>query len=95
MLDCWLDRPTDRPTFAELVEHLGNLLQASAQQVCVAQTHIHTVYRDMFLEQLQHRSLAQNTPDVSLLPSLLDVTLSLKQPSDWSEFRLLSQPSSE
>ncbi|KAG7243784.1 hypothetical protein INR49_008416 [Caranx melampygus] len=28
MLDCWLDRPTDRPTFAELVEHLGNLLQA-------------------------------------------------------------------
>uniref|UniRef100_A0A7N6BN74 receptor protein-tyrosine kinase n=1 Tax=Anabas testudineus TaxID=64144 RepID=A0A7N6BN74_ANATE len=32
MLDCWLDRPTDRPTFAELVEHLGNLLQASAQQ---------------------------------------------------------------
>jgi len=33
MLDCWLERPTDRPTFAELVEHLGNLLQASAQQV--------------------------------------------------------------
>lgn len=33
MLDCWMDRATDRPTFAELVEHLGNLLQASAQQV--------------------------------------------------------------
>ncbi|XP_035270609.1 vascular endothelial growth factor receptor 2 isoform X1 [Anguilla anguilla] len=32
MLECWLDRPTDRPTFAELVEHLGNLLLASAQQ---------------------------------------------------------------
>ncbi|XP_042339126.1 vascular endothelial growth factor receptor 2 isoform X2 [Plectropomus leopardus] len=32
MLDCWLDRPTDRPTFTELVEHMGNLLQASAQQ---------------------------------------------------------------
>ncbi|CAN9500994.1 unnamed protein product [Ophioblennius macclurei] len=32
MLDCWLDRPTDRPTFTDLVEHLGNLLQASAQQ---------------------------------------------------------------
>ncbi|XP_034036391.1 vascular endothelial growth factor receptor 2 isoform X2 [Thalassophryne amazonica] len=32
MLDCWLDRPTDRPTFIELVEHLGNLLQASAKQ---------------------------------------------------------------
>ncbi|XP_076009360.1 vascular endothelial growth factor receptor 2 isoform X2 [Genypterus blacodes] len=32
MLDCWLARPTDRPTFSELVEHLGNLLQASAQQ---------------------------------------------------------------
>lgn len=38
MLDCWLDRPTDRPTFAELVEHLGNLLQASAQQVRLAPT---------------------------------------------------------
>uniref|UniRef100_A0AAY4DEX9 receptor protein-tyrosine kinase n=1 Tax=Denticeps clupeoides TaxID=299321 RepID=A0AAY4DEX9_9TELE len=32
MLNCWLDRPTDRPTFAELVDHLGNLLQASAHQ---------------------------------------------------------------
>ncbi|XP_076873231.1 vascular endothelial growth factor receptor 2 [Brachyhypopomus gauderio] len=32
MLDCWQDRPTDRPTFPQLVEHLGNLLQASAQQ---------------------------------------------------------------
>ncbi|XP_072771194.1 vascular endothelial growth factor receptor 2 isoform X2 [Nerophis lumbriciformis] len=32
MLDCWLDRPTDRPTFTELVEHMGNLLQASARQ---------------------------------------------------------------
>ncbi|XP_041912895.1 vascular endothelial growth factor receptor 2 isoform X1 [Alosa sapidissima] len=32
MLDCWLDRPTDRPTFNGLVEHLGNLLQASAHQ---------------------------------------------------------------
>ncbi|KAK5930830.1 hypothetical protein CgunFtcFv8_027038 [Champsocephalus gunnari] len=32
MLDCWLARPTDRPTFAELVEHMGNLLQASAYQ---------------------------------------------------------------
>uniref|UniRef100_A0A4W6CE05 receptor protein-tyrosine kinase n=1 Tax=Lates calcarifer TaxID=8187 RepID=A0A4W6CE05_LATCA len=50
MLDCWLDRPTDRPTFAELVEHLGNLLQASAQQVCMcvwiktkAHFHIHSL----------------------------------------------------
>lgn len=32
MLDCWLARPTDRPTFAEMVEHMGNLLQASAYQ---------------------------------------------------------------
>ncbi|XP_026880254.2 vascular endothelial growth factor receptor 2 isoform X1 [Electrophorus electricus] len=32
MLDCWQDQSTDRPTFTELVEHLGNLLQASAQQ---------------------------------------------------------------
>ncbi|KAM9435384.1 vascular endothelial growth factor receptor 2 isoform 2-T2 [Clarias gariepinus] len=27
MLDCWMDHPKDRPTFTELVEHLGNLLQ--------------------------------------------------------------------
>ncbi|XP_029285675.1 LOW QUALITY PROTEIN: vascular endothelial growth factor receptor 2 [Cottoperca gobio] len=32
MLDCWLERPTDRPTFAEMVEHMGNLLQASARR---------------------------------------------------------------
>uniref|UniRef100_A0A1A8S2T1 receptor protein-tyrosine kinase n=1 Tax=Nothobranchius rachovii TaxID=451742 RepID=A0A1A8S2T1_9TELE len=32
MLDCWMDCATDRPMFAELVEHLGNLLQASAHQ---------------------------------------------------------------
>ncbi|KAA0708703.1 Vascular endothelial growth factor receptor 2 [Triplophysa tibetana] len=32
MLDCWLDRPKERPTFTQLVEHMGNLLQVSAQQ---------------------------------------------------------------
>ncbi|XP_027001975.2 vascular endothelial growth factor receptor 2 [Tachysurus fulvidraco] len=32
MLDCWMDHPKNRPTFTELVEHLGNLLLASAQQ---------------------------------------------------------------
>ncbi|KAL4635445.1 vascular endothelial growth factor receptor 2 isoform X2 [Arapaima gigas] len=32
MLECWLDRPKDRPTFSELVQHLGDLLQASAKQ---------------------------------------------------------------
>ncbi|XP_051820092.1 vascular endothelial growth factor receptor 2 [Antechinus flavipes] len=32
MLDCWHGEPKQRPTFSELVEHLGNLLQASAQQ---------------------------------------------------------------
>uniref|UniRef100_A0A8C6M898 receptor protein-tyrosine kinase n=1 Tax=Nothobranchius furzeri TaxID=105023 RepID=A0A8C6M898_NOTFU len=37
MLDCWMDCATDRPMFAELVEHLGNLLQASARQVCSSQ----------------------------------------------------------
>uniref|UniRef100_A0A8C9W6B1 receptor protein-tyrosine kinase n=1 Tax=Scleropages formosus TaxID=113540 RepID=A0A8C9W6B1_SCLFO len=32
MLECWLDRPKDRPTFTELVQHLGDLLQARAKQ---------------------------------------------------------------
>jgi hypothetical protein len=34
MLDCWHEDPNQRPMFSELVEHLGNLLQANAQQVC-------------------------------------------------------------
>uniref|UniRef100_A0A8C7UVL0 receptor protein-tyrosine kinase n=1 Tax=Oncorhynchus mykiss TaxID=8022 RepID=A0A8C7UVL0_ONCMY len=33
MLDCWQAEPGDRPTFTELVERLGDLLQASVQQV--------------------------------------------------------------
>uniref|UniRef100_A0A8C4SI23 receptor protein-tyrosine kinase n=1 Tax=Erpetoichthys calabaricus TaxID=27687 RepID=A0A8C4SI23_ERPCA len=32
MLDCWLGNPKERPTFVELVEHLGNLLELSAQK---------------------------------------------------------------
>uniref|UniRef100_F6W9X1 receptor protein-tyrosine kinase n=1 Tax=Xenopus tropicalis TaxID=8364 RepID=F6W9X1_XENTR len=32
MLDCWHGDPQQRPVFSELVEHLGNLLQASVQQ---------------------------------------------------------------
>lgn len=34
MLDCWHGDPKQRPTFSELVEHLGNLLQANVCQVC-------------------------------------------------------------
>lgn len=33
MLDCWQGEPQGRPTFTELVERLGDLLQASVQQV--------------------------------------------------------------
>lgn len=33
MLDCWQGQPQQRPTFTELVERLGDLLQASVQQV--------------------------------------------------------------
>ncbi|XP_027749616.1 vascular endothelial growth factor receptor kdr-like isoform X3 [Empidonax traillii] len=32
MLDCWHGVPTERPTFTELVERLGDLLQANVQQ---------------------------------------------------------------
>ncbi|KAM7389916.1 hypothetical protein PAMP_023860 [Pampus punctatissimus] len=32
MLDCWQGEPHERPTFTELVERLGDLLQASVQQ---------------------------------------------------------------
>ncbi|XP_052005514.1 vascular endothelial growth factor receptor kdr-like [Xyrauchen texanus] len=32
MLDCWHGEPSQRPTFTELVEKLGDLLQASVQQ---------------------------------------------------------------
>ncbi|XP_073455573.1 vascular endothelial growth factor receptor kdr-like isoform X1 [Aquarana catesbeiana] len=32
MLDCWQGVPTDRPTFTELVQRLGDLLQANVQQ---------------------------------------------------------------
>lgn len=33
MMDCWQGKPQERPTFTELVEKLGDLLQASVQQV--------------------------------------------------------------
>ncbi|KAL8181171.1 UNVERIFIED_CONTAM: hypothetical protein K2H54_049000 [Gekko kuhli] len=32
MLDCWHGVPAERPTFTELVERLGDLLQANVQQ---------------------------------------------------------------
>ncbi|XP_028932684.1 vascular endothelial growth factor receptor 2 isoform X2 [Ornithorhynchus anatinus] len=32
MLDCWHGEPKQRPTFSELVEHLGNLLEANVRQ---------------------------------------------------------------
>uniref|UniRef100_A0A8C5PHA3 receptor protein-tyrosine kinase n=1 Tax=Leptobrachium leishanense TaxID=445787 RepID=A0A8C5PHA3_9ANUR len=32
MLDCWQGNPTDRPTFTDLVERLGDFLQANVQQ---------------------------------------------------------------
>ncbi|KAJ7326706.1 hypothetical protein JRQ81_016465 [Phrynocephalus forsythii] len=32
MLDCWHGEPKQRPTFSDLVEHLGNLLQANVGQ---------------------------------------------------------------
>lgn len=33
MLSCWHGDPKERPTFSDLVEILGNLLQENVQQV--------------------------------------------------------------
>lgn len=41
MLDCWHGVPTERPTFTELVERLGDLLQANVQQVQQCKHSIH------------------------------------------------------
>ncbi len=41
MLDCWHGEASKRPTFTELVERLGDLLQASVQQVRVSGTSLH------------------------------------------------------
>lgn len=35
MLACWEASPSDRPTFTNLVETLGDLLQARVQQVSI------------------------------------------------------------
>uniref|UniRef100_A0A8C0ERA0 receptor protein-tyrosine kinase n=1 Tax=Bubo bubo TaxID=30461 RepID=A0A8C0ERA0_BUBBB len=37
MLDCWHGDPKQRPTFSELVEHLGNLLQANVRQLSICE----------------------------------------------------------
>lgn len=36
MLDCWHKDPKERPRFVELVEKLGDLLQANVQQVTLS-----------------------------------------------------------
>ena len=33
-MKCWANDPADRPTFTELAESIGNLLQDSVKQVC-------------------------------------------------------------
>lgn len=55
MLDCWHEDPNQRPAFSELVEHLGNLLQANAQQVC-----------NPLLEKLLRRGLGSGVSALTL-----------------------------
>lgn len=33
MYDCWMSKPTDRPTFSQLEEDIGALLEDSMKQV--------------------------------------------------------------
>ncbi|KAG8144354.1 hypothetical protein E2320_012878 [Naja naja] len=44
MLDCWHSTPTERPTFTNLVERLGDLLQANVQQsnpkICILEENV-------------------------------------------------------
>lgn len=70
MLDCWLDRPTDRPTFAELVAHLGNLLQASAQQVGVRERLNHSHSADQQQHFRKRRETMNSHGEITLVPSL-------------------------
>lgn len=51
MLDCWQGNPVDRPTFTELVETLGDLLQASVQQVRDLTT---LLFKIRVIREIQH-----------------------------------------
>uniref|UniRef100_A0A667X8U3 receptor protein-tyrosine kinase n=1 Tax=Myripristis murdjan TaxID=586833 RepID=A0A667X8U3_9TELE len=58
MLACWEANPSDRPTFTDLVETLGDLLQARVQQVrshthMNAHTHMHRQHGDSELKTSQ------------------------------------------
>lgn len=57
MMDCWQGKPQDRPTFTELVERLGDLLQASVQQVTaqIKRTYTPVIILFLFLDMLYYQ----------------------------------------
>lgn len=63
MLDCWHGVPTERPTFTELVERLGDLLQANVQQVQQGQlcrnVHLGCAWAGLFNTTVRFHLLAQ------------------------------------
>lgn len=55
MLSCWHGDPKERPTFSDLVEILGNLLQENVQQV---KTSVPTLLQAACHHQLPHCALS-------------------------------------